>query len=100
RSLSRLAALESMSSAAWRITYLWRKGQIQARAKASDVDTKALPLTEEVNPSTADLDLLGTQELLHRINDEDRRAAWAVEREIGVIATAVDEIANRLRSRG
>jgi len=64
------------------------------------VDTKALPLTEEVNPSTADLDLLGTQELLHRINDEDRRAAWAVEREISVIATAVDEIANRLRSGG
>lgn len=64
------------------------------------MDTKALPLTEEVNPSTADLDLLGTQELLHRINDEDRRAAWAVEREISVIATAVDEIANRLRSGG
>jgi len=64
------------------------------------VDTKSLPLTEEGNPSTADLDLLGTQELLHRINDEDRRAAWAVEREISVIATAVDEIANRLRSGG
>ncbi|HXN08127.1 MAG TPA: N-acetylmuramic acid 6-phosphate etherase [Candidatus Acidoferrales bacterium] len=64
------------------------------------MDTKSLPLTEEGNPSTADLDLLGTQELLHRINDEDRRAAWAVEREISVIATAVDEIANRLRSGG
>ena len=64
------------------------------------MDPKPLPLTEEVNTSTADLDLLGTHDLLHRINDEDRRAAWAVEREIDVIATAVDEIANRLRSGG
>jgi len=59
-----------------------------------------LPLTEHVNPSTRDLDLLGTADLLHRINDEDRRAAWAVEREIGVIATAVDEIVARLRRGG
>ncbi|MDQ6768114.1 MAG: N-acetylmuramic acid 6-phosphate etherase [Candidatus Eremiobacteraeota bacterium] len=64
------------------------------------LDKHSLPLTEEVNPSTTDLDLLGTQDLLHRINDEDRRAAWAVEREIDVIATAVDEIANRLRAGG
>ncbi len=64
------------------------------------MDQNLLPLTEEVNPSTADLDLLGTADLLHRINDEDRRAAWAVEREIDVIATAVDEITERLRGGG
>lgn len=58
-----------------------------------------LPLTEAVHPSTADLDRLDTHELLHRINDEDRRAAWAVERELDTIATAVDEIAERV-SRG
>ncbi|HEV2908771.1 MAG TPA: N-acetylmuramic acid 6-phosphate etherase, partial [Candidatus Eremiobacteraceae bacterium] len=59
-----------------------------------------LPLTEEINPSTADLDTLDTHELLHRINDEDRRAAWAVERELDAIGTAVDAIAGRLKSGG
>jgi len=59
-----------------------------------------LPLTEQINSSTADLDRLGTRELLRRINDEDRRAAWAVEREIDVIAAAVDEITARLQRGG
>jgi len=59
-----------------------------------------VPLTEEVNPSTTDLDSLDTHELLHRINDEDRRAAWAVERELDVIGTAVDAIAERLSKGG
>jgi N-acetylmuramic acid 6-phosphate etherase len=58
------------------------------------------PLTEQINPSTAELDLLDTHELLHRINDEDRRAAWAVERELDAIGTAVDAIAQRLRAGG
>jgi len=59
-----------------------------------------LPITEQQNPSTTELDRLGTVELLHRINDEDRRVAWAVEREIEVIAAAVDAIADRLRAGG
>jgi N-acetylmuramic acid 6-phosphate etherase len=59
-----------------------------------------LPLTEEQNPSTVDLDLLDTHELLHRINDEDRRCVWAVERELDVIGTAVDAIAKRLSAGG
>jgi len=63
-------------------------------------DRTPLPLTEEVNPSTGDLDLLDTHELLHRINDEDRRAAWAVERELDVIGTAVDAVVQRLREGG
>src|SRR5450755_2175611 len=59
-----------------------------------------LPLTEQPNPSTTELDLLSTVELLHRINDEDRRVAWAVEREIPTIAGAVDAITERLRAGG
>jgi N-acetylmuramic acid 6-phosphate etherase len=59
-----------------------------------------LPLTEQTNPSTKDLDSLGTVDLLHRINDEDRRVAWAVEREIDAIAAAVEAIADRLRAGG
>ncbi|MBC5824780.1 MAG: N-acetylmuramic acid 6-phosphate etherase [Candidatus Eremiobacteraeota bacterium] len=60
----------------------------------------AEPLTEQPNASSADLDQLGTREMLHRINDEDRRAAWAVEREIDVIAAVVDQIAERLQKGG
>ena len=55
--------------------------------------------TEAPNPSAADLDLLDSAELLRVINDEDRRAAWAVERELGDIARAVDAVTERL-SRG
>ena len=47
-----------------------------------------------------ELDRLGTLDLLHRINDEDRRVAWAVEREIPSIAAAVDAIADRLAAGG
>ncbi|MBV8222493.1 MAG: N-acetylmuramic acid 6-phosphate etherase [Candidatus Eremiobacteraeota bacterium] len=65
-----------------------------------DERTPEPPLTEEINPSTVDLDLLDTHELLHRINDEDRRAAWAVERELDAIGTAVDSIVARLRAGG
>ncbi len=64
------------------------------------MDETRISQTEELHPSTLDLDLLSTHDLLHRINDEDRRAAWAVEREIDVIATAVDAIAERLRTGG
>ena len=64
------------------------------------MDEHPLSQTEEIHPSTRDLDLLSTPELLHRINDEDRRAAWAVEREIDVIATAVDAITSRLKGGG
>ena len=59
-----------------------------------------LPPTESQNPSTIDLDSLGTLELLHRINDEDRRAAAAVERELDPLAAAVDAIADRLKAGG
>ena len=59
-----------------------------------------IPSTEDVNPSTVDLDRLSTKEMLHRINDEDRRAAAAVERELDALAAAVDAVADRLSSSG
>jgi N-acetylmuramic acid 6-phosphate etherase len=59
-----------------------------------------LPPTEAPNPSTRGLDLLSTLDLLHRINDEDRKAAWAVERELGTLAALVDAVAERLRAGG
>jgi N-acetylmuramic acid 6-phosphate etherase len=59
-----------------------------------------LPPTEASNPSTSDLDTLDTRALLQRINDEDGRAAAAVERELDVLAAAVDAIAERLQRGG
>ena len=59
-----------------------------------------LPPTETANPSTSDLDRLDTLSLRHRINDEDRHASAAVERELPALAAAVDAVAERLRSGG
>jgi N-acetylmuramic acid 6-phosphate etherase len=80
--------------------FVLAKGPVERARNRKLVDDQALSLTEAINPSNSDLDLLDTRDLLHRINDEDRRAAWAVEREIDVIATAVDAISERLRTAG
>jgi N-acetylmuramic acid 6-phosphate etherase len=50
--------------------------------------------TEQVNPRTTDIDLLSTQDVLRRINDEDRLVAIAVEKALPQITTVVDEIKN------
>jgi N-acetylmuramic acid 6-phosphate etherase len=57
-------------------------------------------ITEERNPDTMDIDLLSTEDMLKKINDEDKKVAYAVEREIPNIAKAVDEIGNRLQNGG
>ncbi|HXW50610.1 MAG TPA: N-acetylmuramic acid 6-phosphate etherase [Candidatus Acidoferrales bacterium] len=77
-----------------------RKVRDASAAQSRKVDDAELPVSEAINHANEDLDLLSTADLLHRINDEDRRAAWAVEREIDVIATAVDAITGRVRAGG
>ena len=49
-------------------------------------------LTEQLNPASAGLDALSTEEVLRIINAEDRKVAAAVEREIPTIARGVDAI--------
>src|SRR5450432_3659064 len=49
-------------------------------------------LTEQPNPASASIDALPTEEVLRIINQEDRKVADAVEREIPAIARAVEEI--------
>lgn len=56
--------------------------------------------TETVNPLTARIDELPTEEMLRLINDEDARVAPAVRAEIGAIARAVDAIAHALGRGG
>ena len=49
-------------------------------------------LTEENNPNTVDIDLLSTRELVQRINEEDKKVAFAIEKELDAIAKAIDLI--------
>jgi N-acetylmuramic acid 6-phosphate etherase len=57
-------------------------------------------LTEQRNPASAHIDEVSTQEMLAIINGEDARVAPAVERELPLIAQAVDLINSALTSGG
>ncbi len=56
--------------------------------------------TEQRNPNTADIDRVSTLEIVRRINNEDKKVAYAVERELEPIAKAVDAIQDALRAGG
>jgi N-acetylmuramic acid 6-phosphate etherase len=59
-----------------------------------------LPQTERRNPRTADLDELGTLDLLARINDEDQLVAPAVGQQLPRIAALADALVTALRAGG
>lgn len=59
-----------------------------------------LPLTEQPNPRTENLDRLPTVELLQRINDEDATVAETVHKCLPQIARAVDAVSDCLRRGG
>lgn len=59
-----------------------------------------LPLTEQPNPRTENLDRLPTLELLGRINDEDATVTRAVRDCLPQIADAVDAVSASLRRGG
>ncbi len=56
--------------------------------------------TEERNQRTANIDSLSTLDMIRLINDEDKKIAFAVEREVEHIAAAVDVIAEQLKKGG
>jgi len=57
-------------------------------------------LTEQANPASAHIDAVPTEEMLRIINDEDRKVADAVGREIPQIARAVDAIVAAFQNGG
>jgi N-acetylmuramic acid 6-phosphate etherase len=59
-----------------------------------------LPITEQVNPQTAEIDLQSTLQIVTSINAQDAQVAPAVGRELAQIARAVDAIVERLRRKG
>jgi len=59
-----------------------------------------LPITEQENPNTANIDQVSTLDALRLINDEDKLVAVAVENVLPEIGKAVDEIVVRLENGG
>ncbi|MBO4377061.1 MAG: N-acetylmuramic acid 6-phosphate etherase, partial [Lachnospiraceae bacterium] len=56
--------------------------------------------TEERNTNTRNIDAVDTLDMLKLINDEDKKVALAVEKELPQIAKAVDIIASHLKIGG
>lgn len=57
-------------------------------------------LTEQTNPASEKIDALSTEDMLRVINEEDRKVAEAVGKDLRHIALAVDAIVERLRAGG
>ncbi|MDQ3711773.1 MAG: N-acetylmuramic acid 6-phosphate etherase [Acidobacteriota bacterium] len=60
----------------------------------------SIPITEQENPRTAEIDKLPTLEAIRLINDEDKIVAFAVEKVLPEIAETIDKIVARLQSGG
>jgi len=60
----------------------------------------ALPITEQENPRSKDLSSQSTAEIVALMNDEDATVAAAVQRVLGDVVAAVDQIAARLSKGG
>lgn len=59
-----------------------------------------LPITEQENPKTVNIDEVSTIEALRLINEEDKLVAIAVERVLPQIAETTDRIVGRLQNGG
>ena len=56
--------------------------------------------TESRNNNTMDIDTVSTLEMVKKINNEDKKVAQAVEKELPKIAEAIDKIALRMQKGG
>ncbi|HEX3301583.1 MAG TPA: N-acetylmuramic acid 6-phosphate etherase [Thermomicrobiales bacterium] len=56
--------------------------------------------TEGRNPASANIDCLSPLEIVRIMNDEDARVATAIEAELPQIAAAIEQIAERMGTRG
>jgi N-acetylmuramic acid 6-phosphate etherase len=56
--------------------------------------------TEKTNPATSEIDRMTPLQIVQTINAEDEKVAHAVQQQLPHIATAIEEIAARLRTGG
>lgn len=56
--------------------------------------------TESRNKNTMDIDRISTIEMVKKINNEDKKVAEAVEKELPQIAEAIDGIVERMHKGG
>ena len=63
-------------------------------------ETRLLPMTEQRNPKTENLDKISTLEMLTQMNDEDATVAASVRTQLPQIAKAVDAVAESFRRGG
>lgn len=56
--------------------------------------------TEQKNPASENIDIASVNEILHIINDEDKKVAFAIEKEIPQIEEAVNNIVARFKQGG
>lgn len=59
-----------------------------------------LPVTEQENPATAEIDQVSTLEAIRLINNEDKKVAEAVETVLLDIAAVIDKVVERLENGG
>lgn len=59
-----------------------------------------LSVTEKHNPDTVDIDLQNGENIARMINNEDKKVALAVEKELSKIGLAIDEITERVKKGG
>lgn len=57
-------------------------------------------LTEQRNPDTKDIDIVSTLKVVEMINNEDKKVASVIEKELANIAKAVDIIASQMQQGG
>jgi N-acetylmuramic acid 6-phosphate etherase len=59
-----------------------------------------LPITEQENPNTSEIDRVSTLEAIRLINAEDKKVALAIEKILPEIAVAIDKIFGRIQNGG
>jgi N-acetylmuramic acid 6-phosphate etherase len=59
-----------------------------------------LPITEQENPNTAQIDQVSTLDAISLINNEDKLVALTVEKVLPEVALAIDRIVERLKNGG
>jgi N-acetylmuramic acid 6-phosphate etherase len=59
-----------------------------------------LPVTEQENPNTTEIDKVSTLEAVRLINDEDKTVALAIEKVLPEIAAVIDKVIERMQNGG